>query len=114
MAGGNEQFLIAGMRKDGPSLDRDIAKPDRAADLGERSRQFGLRLERDHAAIADPRRQPIDKTALVGADVADDIAGADVAPDDIELGCLIAKPRLQRPNPKPDAFIGKPGVENGH
>jgi hypothetical protein len=35
-------------------------------------------------------------------------------PNNIELGGLIAKPRLQRANPKPDAFMGEPGLENRH
>ena len=36
-----------------------------------------------------------------------------MAPDDIELGSLVAKPRLQRPNPKSDAFVGQPGSGKG-
>src|SRR5580692_4684231 len=35
-------------------------------------------------------------------------------PDHVELGGLIAKPRLQRANPKPDALMGEPGLENRH
>src|SRR5579872_5907132 len=102
------------MLVDGPGLDADVAKSDGAADAGERARQFRLRLERDHAPLADPARQPIDETALVGADVADGIARPDVPPDDRELGPLVAEPRLQRADAETEAFGHQPGLRDGH
>jgi hypothetical protein len=52
--------------------------------------------------------------AFVGADVTRDIPWPQVLPDNVELSFLIAKPRLQRSIPKPDALYRKPGMENGH
>ena len=109
MAGWNEQLLIAGMRIDRLGFDPHIVQSHRPTHVGEAPGEFRLRLEGDNPTAGAPARQPENKTALVGADVADDIAGADGAPDDIELGGLVAKPCLQRPNPKPDAFVGQPG-----
>src|ERR1700688_858597 len=114
VAFGDEQILIAAMRVDGFGFNLHIAKLDRPAGVHDRARQLRLRLERDHSAITDPAGQPIDETALVGPDVADDIARPDVPPDEIELGLLITKPRLQRANPKPDTLGRKPGMDNGH
>jgi hypothetical protein len=108
----HEKVLIAGMRIDGLGFNRHVAKPDRPADPGESPRQFWLRLERNHPAIPNPARQPIDETALVGADVADHIAGTNMPADNVELGPLVAKPRLQRANPKPETFGRKPCLEN--
>ena len=113
MAGREKQILFARMRIDRLGFDLHIAKLDRPAHVGQTAGQFRLRLERDHAATPDPARQPIDEATLVGADVADDVARPDVAADHVKLGLLVAKPRLQRANPKPDAFGGKPGLQNG-
>src|ERR1700716_1887706 len=114
MAFRHEQVLIAGMRLDGLCFNLHIAKPDHPADVGEAAGQLRLRLERDHPAIPDPPRQPVDEAALVGADITGNIARPEVPPDNAELGSLIAKQGLQRPGPKPDTLGRKPGPENGH
>src|SRR3982075_2871458 len=114
MAFRHEQVLIAGMLIDGLCFNLHIAKPDHPADVGEAAGQLRLRLERDHPAIPDPPRQPVDEAALVGADITGNIARPEVPPDNAELGSLIAKQGLQRPGPKPDTLGRKPGLENGH
>ena len=114
MACRNEQILRAGARIDRLGLDRHIVEFQRPTDRGEARCEYRLRLECDHPAVANPARQPVDETALVGADVAGDIARPEVAPDHVELGPLIAKQSLQRPGPKPDTLNRKPGLENGH
>src|ERR1700686_5396623 len=114
MAFWQKQVLIAGLRIDGFGFDLDVAKLYHAADVGEIAGQLRLRLKRDHPAIVDPPRQPIDEAALVGADVTGDIARPQVPPDHAKLGSLIAQQGLQRPGPKPDTFGRKPGLENRH
>jgi hypothetical protein len=47
----------------------------------------------------------IDKTALVGADVAGDIPGAQVSTDDLELSFLIAESCLQCAQAKPEETL---------
>ena len=114
MTRGNEQFLLAGMRIDRLGFDGHIVEPDGAADLGQAAGQFRLRFEGDHPSRPAPARQPGNKTAFVGADVAGDIARAEVPADDIELGCLIAESGLQRAKTKPEAFARQPGLGKGH
>src|SRR5216684_2836866 len=114
MASWQKQVLVAGLRIDGLGFDLDVAKLDDAADVYEIAGQLRLRLKRDHPAIVDPPRQPIDEAALVGADIAGDIARPQVPPDYEKLGSLIAQQGLQRPGPKPDTLGRKPGLENRH
>src|ERR1700730_15903245 len=108
------QIPVAGMRVNRLGFDPDVLELDGLADVGECVRQFRLRLERDHPAMTNPGRQPIDETALVGADVADDIAGPDVLANRSKFGLLIAKPGLQRPDAKAEALRGEPGLGDGH
>ena len=114
MARGNEQLLIAGMRIDRLGFNGDIVESGGAADLGKTAGEFRLRLESDHPARPAPARQPGNKTALVGADVAGDVAGPQVPVDDPEFSGLIAESRLQRTKTKPDTFARQPGLEKGH
>src|SRR6202171_5948401 len=108
------QIPIAGMRIDGLGFDLDVVEIDGLADVGESVRQFRLRLERDHPAMTNPGRQPIDKTALVGADVADDIAGPDVLANRSKFGLLIAKSRFQCADAEAEARGSEPGLVDGH
>jgi len=114
MAGRKKQVLIARMRIDSLCFNLDVAKLDRPADVDQITGQLRLRLERDHPAIPNPARQPIDEAALIGANVADDIARQEAPPDNAELGSLVAKPRLQGSNPKADTLGSKPGLKNRH
>src|ERR1700737_2431889 len=104
----------AGMRIDRLWFGLDVVELDGLADVGESVRQFRLRLERDHPAITNPGRQPIDKTALVGADVADDIAGPDVLANRSKFGLLIAKSRFQCADAEAEARGSEPGLVDGH
>src|ERR1700736_4327859 len=108
------QIPVAGMRIDRLGFDLDVVELDGLADVGESVRQFRLRLERDHPAMTNPGRQPIDKTALVGADVADDIAGPDVLANRSEFGLLIAKSRFQCADAEAEARGSEPGLVDGH
>jgi hypothetical protein len=114
MAFRQKQVLMAGARIDGFGFNLDVAKLYHAADVYEIAGQLRLRLKRDHPAIVDPPRQPIDEAALVGADITGDIARPQVSPDRAELGSLVAQQGLQRPGPKPDTLGRKPGLENRH
>ena len=92
MARWHEQVHRAGTRIDRFGFDGHVVELQGSADLRESLCKLRLRLERDHPAVADPARQPKHKTALVGADVAGDIARLEMPPDRVEFGALIAQP----------------------
>jgi len=88
------------MRKDRFGLYGDIVEFHGPADRREARGEGRLRLERDHPAAPAPARQKQHETALVGADVADDVAGPQVPANDVEFGFLIAEPGLEPPRHK--------------
>jgi hypothetical protein len=100
----NEQILTARVRKNRLRFHNHIAKLYSIARVHQIGGKILLRFEGDYFAAFAPRRQPIDKTTLVRANVAKDFVRSGMRLDEVERDPLIAVARLQCSYSKPETL----------